>query len=65
MFGALSRSAAGGVTGEGTLLRLRVVALESQGGAAAIRLLTFSGIGQDNRLLATPLPPPHELSVSP
>ena len=65
MFGALSRSADGGVTGEGTLLRLRVAALESQGGAAAIRLLTFSGIGQDNRLLATPLPPPHELSVSP
>jgi general secretion pathway protein D len=64
MFVALSRSAAGGMTGEGTLVSLKVTAL-SQEGAAAIRLLSFSGIGQVNRMLPTPLPPPHALSVSP
>jgi hypothetical protein len=52
------------VTGEGTLLRLRVAAVEPQEGAAAIRLLSFSGIGEGSRLLATPLPPPLELSVT-
>lgn len=61
---ALSRSGSSGATGEGGLLRLRVRAL-APSEAAPIRLLTFSAVGQGNRLVAAALPQPMTLAVGP
>jgi len=65
LFVAASRSAPTGASGAGVLVRLRVIALEPQGEATPLRLLSFSAVGQSNRLLAAPLPAPFELTVAP
>lgn len=64
LYVALSRADSGGASGEGGLLRLRVRAL-APSEAAPIRLLTFSAVGQGNRLVSAPLPQPMILAVGP
>jgi general secretion pathway protein D len=65
MFVALARSAAGGVSGEGTLLRLRVLALKAQAEPAVLRVTRVSATGDGRRLLDAPPPPPLELTAAP
>ncbi len=65
IFIAMSRSAATGMAGEGDLFRLRVRAIEPIEDFSELRLLTFTAIGQGNRLLSTRVPPPVEFTVAP
>lgn len=62
---ALSRVSGSGATGEGGLLHLRVKALEPRETAEPIRLLTFSAVGQGNRLVTAALPQPKAVAVGP
>lgn len=62
---ALSRADRHGASGEGGLLRLRVRALEPREDSAPIRLLSFSALGQGNRLLSAALPQPKAVAVGP
>ena len=62
---ALSRTAGSGATGDGGLLSLRVRALAPSATAQPIRLLTFSAVGQGNRLVSAPLPAPKLVAVGP
>ncbi|HEY6609761.1 MAG TPA: cohesin domain-containing protein [Pseudomonas sp.] len=65
LYVALSRADSSGASGEGGLLRLRVKALEAREEAVPIRLLTFSAVGQGNRLVSAPLPAAKLLAVGP
>lgn len=65
LYVALSRSAGSGAIGEGGLLHLRVRALAPGQPAEPIRLLTFSAVGQGNRLVSAALPPPKTVTVGP
>ncbi|NMG75662.1 secretin and TonB N-terminal domain-containing protein [Aromatoleum diolicum] len=63
MFVALSRSGAQGASGEGALLRLRVVALQAQDAPASLRVTSVSAVGESNRPVSAPLPAALELPV--
>jgi len=65
LYVALSRADSGGASGEGSLLRLRVRAREAREAAVPIRLLTFSGVGQSNRMVSAPLPEPKLVALRP
>jgi general secretion pathway protein D len=65
MFVAVSRSGMQGASGDGALLRLRVVALQAQENKTALRVTSVSAIGAGNRLLAAPLPAALELRLTP
>lgn len=65
LYVALSRADSRGATGEGGLLSLRVRALAPSETAEPIRLLTFSAVGQGNRLVSAPLPVPKLVAVGP
>lgn len=65
LYVALSRADSSGATGEGGLLRLHVRAREARAEAAPIRLLTFSGVGQGNRLVTASLPEAKSVAVGP
>lgn len=65
LYVALSRSDRSGATGEGGLLRLHIKAREAREEAAPIRLLTFSGVGQGNRLISATLPEAKSVAVGP
>ncbi|MCM2320783.1 MAG: cohesin domain-containing protein [Pseudomonas sp.] len=65
LYVALSRADSSGASGEGGLLRLRVKALAPREEAVPIRLLTFSAVGQGNRLVSAPLPAAKLLAVGP
>lgn len=65
MFVALARSAAGGVSGEGALMRLRVLALKAQAEPSLLRVTRVSATGEGRRLLDAPPPPPLELAATP
>lgn len=63
-----TRSSSNGATGSGGLLQVRVRALQSsdaQSQQASMKLIKFSGIGQDNRLIAATLPTPQSVTVKP
>lgn len=60
-----SRSGNTGASGSGGLLRLRVKALESGEKGSPIRLLSFSGVDQGDRLVSAVLPPPQSVTVEP
>ncbi|SFP41107.1 general secretion pathway protein D [Geopseudomonas sagittaria] len=65
LYVAMSRADSSGASGEGGLLRLRVKALQASEAAVPIRLLTFSAVGQGNRLVSAPLPAAKLLAVGP
>ena len=51
--------------GEGSLLRVRVRALEASHDGMPLRLVNFSAFGQSNQLLSAVLPPSQTLTVRP
>lgn len=65
LFTAQSRSASHGAMGEGSLLRVRVRALEASHDGMPLRLVNFSAFGQSNQLLSAVLPPSQTLTVRP
>lgn len=65
LFTAQSRSASHGAMGEGSLLRVRVRALETSHDGMPLRLVNFSALGQSNQLLSAVLPPSQTLTVRP
>ena len=65
LFVALSRSGAQGASGDGALLRLRVVALRAQAEPVSLRVTSISAIGEGNRPLAAALPPALDLAAAP
>lgn len=64
IFVGLARPGGSGATGEGALLKLRVVGV-APSEAAPVKVVVFSGIGPGNSLHAPPLPAPLALAVVP
>lgn len=63
-----TRSGDAGATGSGGLLQVRVRALQSadaQSQQASMKLIKFSGVGQDKRLIAATMPVPQSVTVKP
>lgn len=64
MFLTTARSGEQGITGAGSLLRLRVIALAAQDESTPLRVLSLTAVGERNRLLITPPPPPVQLTIT-
>jgi len=64
LFVGLSRAGGTGATGEGSLVKLRLQGV-AETEKTPVRVVVFSGVGQGNKLLPTPLPAPLDLSVTP
>jgi general secretion pathway protein D len=65
LFAAQSRATSRGATGEGSLLRLRVRALQASRDSMPVRLVNFSALGQANQLLSAALPASQTFTVRP
>ena len=53
----LSRNGGKGAKGQGTLMPVKFAAKAPQA-EAPVRMAVFSGVGEGNKLLSVPLPPP-------
>jgi general secretion pathway protein D len=64
IFVGLSRNGGKGAKGQGTLMTVKFAAKAPQA-EAPVRMAVFSGVGEGNKLLSVPLPPPLSIKVSP